>query len=296
MRPAVLFVGHHTFVHIAEFFISGIQYFMFDPDADFAGPSPAPKPNPTVEHLFNQFPGRSSDMAAFHQIGRAIIDGTYPPEMRLPDEGSMLKRYGVSRTALREAYGKLAGKGMILARPKLGTSVRAPFHWNMLDPEVIGWLLQSRPLDEIAESLYPLRRMIEPSAAALAAQVRTEEDLHRMEAAYAEMRLAGRDRVARIEADLRFHLEILTATHNPFIRAFSSLLHTTMKETLVLGWRGAEATSVVPARLLQHGDVLQAIRAGQADIAKMRMEILVDDAIKDVANAVEAEAKTNAVG
>lgn len=212
---------------------------MLNSNSESPASRPASKPSPSVDVLISQFSGRRADATLLQQVGRAIVDGTYPPEERLPDERTMLKRYGVARTALREAYGKLTDKGMIAARPKLGTSVRAQVHWNMLDPDVIGWVLQSRPLDEVAWSLYPLRRMIEPSAAALAAQVHTPDDLERIEAAYTDMRAAPRDGDARIEADLRFHLEILTATHNPFIRAFSSLLHTTMKETLVLGWRGA---------------------------------------------------------
>ena len=69
-----------------------------------------------------------------HNIGRDIVSGKFQPDTRLPDEASMLKRYSVSRTALREAYSKLAAKGLILARPKVGTSGRPHAFWNMLDP------------------------------------------------------------------------------------------------------------------------------------------------------------------
>ncbi len=243
--------------------------------------------NPAVERLLTR-PDSKADTKIVQQIGREIVSGVYPPETRLPDEARMLQRYGVSRSALREAYAQLAAKGMIIARPKVGTSVRALIHWNMLDPEVLFWHLEVKPLADIAWSLYPLRRMIEPGAASLAAQVRTEDELARIDLAYSQMKAAGTDKDELIEADLRFHLEILSATHNPFIGAFSTLLHTTMRHTLVLGWDGVESSAIKPARLLQHFDVLEAIRQQNPEMAKMRMEILVDDSIKDVVTAINS--------
>lgn len=257
------------------------------PEFDSLSPADALEPNPAVERLFAQADGARGEVKVVQQIGREIVAGIYPADARLPDEPTMLARYGISRTALREAYGQLAVKGMIFARPKVGTSVRPQIYWNMLDADVLLWHLETKPIDEIALSLYPLRRMVEPGAAALAAQMRTDEDLRRIEQAYQQMKTAGRSRADLIEADLRFHLEILTATHNPFIGAFSALIHTTMQRTLELGWDGAEHAAVRPARLLQHLDVYEAIRLRNAETAKMRMEILIDDSIKDVVEGLE---------
>lgn len=230
---------------------------------------------------------RHAGVGIVQRLGREIVDGTFPPDSRLPDEATMLRRYGISRTALREAYGRLSAKGMLMARPKIGTSVRPPVYWNMLDPEVLMWHLETTPVDQIALSLYPLRRMIEPGAAALAAQVCTDGELAEIAAAYADMGAAGRDSARLIAADMRFHIAILAATHNRFIGGFRALIHATMQSTLHLGWRGAEAASARSARLLQHGDVLEAIRSRNADLARTRMEILIDHSIKDVAAAMQ---------
>lgn len=228
------------------------------------------------------------------RLGREIVDGTFPPDSRLPDEATMLRRYGISRTALREAYGRLSAKGMLVARPKIGTSVRPSMHWNMLDPEVLAWHLETTPIEQIASSLYPLRRMIEPGAAALAAQGRTEAELAEIAAAYEAMRAAGPDEDGLIVADTRFHIAILSATHNRFIGGFRAVIEATMQSTLQLGWRGAGAASARSARLLQHGDVLEAIRTRNADLARTRMEILIDHSIKDLATAVAIEATQSA--
>lgn len=221
-----------------------------------------------------------------HRLGREIVSGAFPPEARLPDEATMLKRYSVSRTALREAYSKLAAKGLIVARPRVGTSVRPPAFWNMLDAEVLGWHLQTRPPDEIAMDLYALRRMVEPPAAALAARIRNDDELRKIQDAYEDMSIKSHNEAELVEADLRFHLEILFATHNHFIGAFSALIHAAMISTFRLSWRGAAVAVIKEARLKQHGDVLEAIRARNPDLARQRMETLLDDSIRDVNEAL----------
>lgn len=229
------------------------------------------------------------DNSLLHRLGREIVSGVYAADARMPDEARMLETYGVTRTGLREAYAQLTAKGMIVAKTRVGTSVTPPSFWNMLDPDVMLWHLDAKPLDEIAMSIYPLRRMVEPGAAALAAQVRTDAELARLEQAYEQMKSAGRDEEALIMADLRFHLEIVSATHNPFIGAFNTLLNTVMRRTLSLGWRGVESAALKPARLLQHFDVLEAIRQQNPDMARTRMEILIDDSLQDVVEALEAD-------
>ncbi|MGF1619505.1 MAG: FadR/GntR family transcriptional regulator [Rhodomicrobiaceae bacterium] len=229
-------------------------------------------------------------MNVLHRIGREIVGGEFEPDTRLPDEASMLKRYSVSRTALREAYSKLAAKGLIIARPKVGTSVRPHAFWNMLDAEVLGWHLQTKPAGEIARELYALRRMVEPAAAALAATMRTEDDLRKIEMAFQDMQATSMDESKLVEADLRFHVQILFATGNHFIGAFSALIHAAMMTTFKLSWRGAAAVLIKEERLLQHGGVLEAIRERNAELAKTRMEILLDASINDVNEAIDSGA------
>lgn len=219
------------------------------------------------------------------QIGREIVSGAYPPGTRLPDEGSMLQRYSVSRTALREAYSKLAAKGLIAARPKVGTSVRPQSAWNMLDPEVLSWHLQTMPAGGMTSDLYTLRRMLEPPAAALAATTHDAEALRAIKNAYADMRARAGSEVDLIDADLRFHIAILSATRNHFIGAFSALIHAAMVSTFSISWRGAGG--IREERLQQHGDVLEAIEWRDADLARSRMEKLLDDSMEDVRGAID---------
>lgn len=240
------------------------------------------------DRIFSLATPADAGVNVLHSIGRDIVSGKFEPDTRLPDEATMLKRYSVSRTALREAYSKLAAKGMIAARPKVGTSVRPHAFWNMLDAEVLGWHLQTKPAGDIARDLYRLRRMVEPSAAALAAQMRTDDDLHKIEIAFQDMNATSMDESELIEADLRFHVEILFATGNHFIGAFSALIHAAMMTTFKLSWRGAAAVLIKEERLLQHGAVLEAIRQQNAELAQKRMETLLDSSINDVNEAIDS--------
>src|SRR5258708_3218416 len=83
-----------------------------------------------------------------NQLGTEIISGMFPPGSLLPGEAELRQRFDVSRTALREAFRALNAKGLIASRPKIGTRVRPKAEWNMLDPDVLAWHLQTAPTDD----------------------------------------------------------------------------------------------------------------------------------------------------
>lgn len=224
-----------------------------------------------------------------NRIGCEIVSGVYKPGTRMPNEATMLERYAISRTVLRETYSKLTAKGLIQARTKIGTHVRQQADWNMLDADVLDWHLQTMPSENIASDLFALRRMVEPPAAAIAAATRSDDALAEISLAYAEMRTCGPADL--LGADYRFHIAILAATGNHFIGAFSSLIHAAMQSTFELSWSGA--AQIHEARLLQHGGVLEAIQKKKPEQARVRMEMLLDVSIRDVREALERKAAQN---
>lgn len=256
---------------------------MFRNPADLPRPK---RPGPSLRRLRVGSVAQGGDHlpGLVHLLGREIVAGTYPEGALLPPEPEMLARHGVSRTALREAYGKLAAKGLIAARPKVGTHVRPRLDWNLLDPEVLGWLLQTMPAGEMAAHLYALRRMVEPGAAEMAAANHTPADDDRIADAFRDMQANAAHESDLIEADLRFHLAILQATQNPLISAFAPLIRSAMVATFRLGWRGAGRG--LAERMARHGAVAAAIQAGDRAGARRQMEILLDESIADVTGAL----------
>jgi DNA-binding FadR family transcriptional regulator len=213
-------------------------------------------------------------------LGRDIVGGVYPPGSLLPKAIDMCARFSVSRTALREAYSVLTAKALIVARPKIGTRVRPKADWNMLDPEVLSWHLQSTPTEGFVAELFALRQMIEPAAAAMAAAARSPATIERIAEAYGRMERFKDGAGDLIKADLDFHMRILEAARNHFLTALGGLIRTSLECVFELSWEGA--AKIQDARLYQHRAILDAIRAGSPDLAKDRMTELLRDSINDV--------------
>jgi len=98
-------------------------------------------------------------------LGIAILAGRYRPGDLLDGEVSSSEQFAVSRTAYREAVRILAAKGLIGARPKVGTRINARTQWNLLDPDVLLWIFASEPSRTLLNSLFELRNIVESAVA-----------------------------------------------------------------------------------------------------------------------------------
>src|SRR5262245_6553743 len=76
------------------------------------------------------------------KLGAAILGGVYRPHERVPGEIELGRRFGASRTVVREALKLLAAKGLIASRKRLGTHVRPREAWRLLDEDVLAWRLK----------------------------------------------------------------------------------------------------------------------------------------------------------
>ena len=214
------------------------------------------------------------------RLGREIVGGVYPPGSLLPNAVEMCARFSVSRTALSEAYSVLTAKAMIVARPKIGTRVRPKADWNMLDPEVLSWHLQTTPTESFVAELFVLRQMVEPEAAALAAKAHARPTIDRIADAYRRMDQFKDGAGDLIGADLDFHMGILEATGNHFLTALGGLIRTSLECTFELSWEGA--SRIQDDRLHQHRGIFEAIRDGSPELARIRMTELLSDSMNDV--------------
>jgi DNA-binding FadR family transcriptional regulator len=150
---------------------------------------------------------------ASHQVADAVCamlrSGEYRVGDRLPSEQELGVELSVSRSTVREAVRELTALGVLEIRHGRGTYVRS------LRPDL---LLRSDSLgeprnDRIREELLEVRGIVEPEAAALAAQRASAEEIERLR--YDVECLA--DAIGRGMAppeDLGFHLDLVRATHN----------------------------------------------------------------------------------
>ena len=103
------------------------------------------------------------------ELGQRIVRGDFGREGSLPTEPQLSAELGVSRNVLREAVKVLASKGLLEVRPKTGMRIRAEDHWNVLDPDIVGWFAFDGSQLRNARDLVEFRRIIEPKASYLAA-------------------------------------------------------------------------------------------------------------------------------
>ncbi len=224
--------------------------------------------------------GRNLHERIANTLGERIVSGVHPPGRALPTEIELCTSLSVSRSALREAFKLLAAKRLIISRQKVGTLVRQRADWNMLDPEVLAWTLRAAPTDAFVTGLFEVRKIVEPSAAALAAERRTPEAVTRIQQALADM-IAFQDGSGDLtQADLRFHQAILDATDNFFLASFGAVIESSLVASFQLSWHSGHHTTA--SALRQHQDVLDAIRDGRAVDAYAVMTQLLSAAMEDV--------------
>lgn len=221
--------------------------------------------------------------AIAHDLGVAIIAGSYQPGEVLPKEIEFSERLNVSRSAYREAVRILAAKGMVDARPRAGTRVTPTNRWNLLDPDVLAWLFETEPSEEMVDGLFELRLIVEPAAAALAARRRTPEHLAVMHAALSDMqRLTLRTEEGQA-ADRDFHQALLVATGNPPLISLASTIGAGVRWTTRYKQRKRR---LPPDPMPEHWRVYDAIKAQDADGARDAMEALVVHALEQTSRAL----------
>jgi DNA-binding FadR family transcriptional regulator len=157
-------------------------------------------------------------------MGSDIVRGVYRPGDSLPGEIAASQNLQVSRNAYREAVRILAAKGLVESRQKAGTLVTPRTRWNLLDPDVLHWMLDDRESSDFIGSLLELRSIVEPAAAALAAERRSDEDLERIETALNEMREHEPDSPAGEKADEQFHSALLNAGGNELLCRLANII------------------------------------------------------------------------
>lgn len=153
-------------------------------------------------------------------LARSIASHEIEPGQKLPSEAELCSRFGVSRTALREAIKILEAKRMVRSKPRVGAIVLPREEWMLLDPDVLDWVADLLDADSFIDAVLEARWAIEPAAAALACRRASLADLALIEEALNDMADADGNADNFTEADLRFHEALLKASGNPVFVQF----------------------------------------------------------------------------
>jgi len=190
------------------------------------------------------------------ELREAILTGALEPGARLRAE-ALAERLRSSRTPVREALLLLAQEGLVQIEPRRGASVRAFDAADLSD-------------------LYEVRALIEPHAAALAAQRITDEELARLTEIHARSTEYDDGDEASVAAQLRlndeFHRLILAASRSPRLASAMSAVSGIPRAFRASFWRDDAQRA---QSLSCHRELLAALGHGRSELAGtvMRMHI-----------------------
>lgn len=188
-------------------------------------------------------------LEAYRKIKQDLLNRMAPIEPI--SEAQIAQRLGLSRTPVREALRLLEREGLVTFRPR------------------IGWKLTLLTEEDIRE-IFELKLLLEPAAAANAAQKATAEERQRLLDIVEQMAVAVKkgDNDRWLNLDVEFHNVLLSASRNKRLRQVIDNLNEQWWRinvgVLALKMRTEESYK-------EHIEIAQAVDRGDADTAKQKM-------------------------
>jgi len=216
-----------------------------------------------VELLSKDPIGRRSDAVA-QDLMRMIQSGDLQEGDRLPAERDLMQRYGVSRSAVREAIVSLANRGLVMTRLGHRPIVRKPDYEIAIDQvgNLVGHLVVDR---DGVWNLFETRIFLEAALARWAAGHARRDDLEELRAALDANRQAIGHSSRFDETDAAFHAVLYRIPGNPIYPA----VHKAYVEWLVQHWRSMKRGAEIDRmNYAGHEAIFDAIAARDADSAE----------------------------
>lgn len=234
------------------------------------------------------FVKRTTQQSVVNELGAQILRGDFAVGANLPNEGDLTARFGVSRTVIREVMKTLAAKGLVIAKTKVGTRVADSVNWNLFDRDVLTWRLQAGVDATLLTALYELRIAMEPMAAALAAEFRTDNDVKELRTLVDHMAHGGHTSASFVRADLALHLAIGRVSRNPFMSSIGPIIEAAINEAQLKVPSPAHDVARREAVYKNHKAIVDAIEIGDARAARRAMVDVVDDGVQDRGGSTRA--------
>ena len=204
------------------------------------------------------------------KIRDLIMSGQINPGDRLPPEQELALSMGISRSSLREAVKALSQAKVLDVRRGDGTYVTS------LEPQLLlsGLsfvidLMEDRTLADIFE----VRRLLEPSSTALAAQRITDAQLEALRLSMVSMREAH-DPEELVIRDMDFHAQIAEATGNTSLCSILDAISSRAVRARV--WR-ASTLGMKTMTLSAHQQILEALTDRDPSLAHAAATVHVSE-------------------
>jgi GntR family transcriptional repressor for pyruvate dehydrogenase complex len=211
-------------------------------------------------------PGERLADRVYGQLLAFIVEQNLQQGDRLPSEHELSRLTAVSRPIVREALTRLQADGLIESRRGAGSFVRqrpAEHQIQHLLPAPVRARLDT----------FDVRIAVEPVAARLAAQHRTEAELQAIKAATAALIAGLTSGEPAGRHDFDFHRAIAQASHNPMFLLTLEALDAHVDGLIVPSLALAAEDERVRRLELEHVAITEAIEQGEAELAETAMRL-----------------------
>ena len=213
--------------------------------------------------------GRRLADIVYEQVFRLIARGEFPKGLKLPPEGDLATRFGVSRPVIRDALARLKGEGYVRSQRGSGNVVvRGEMPGSLAYPPI-------RTISELIGS-YEFRITVEAATATMAAERRTNTDIADIDRTLARAASELDAGSYHLLADLNFdfHRAVARATHNPFyLRTVEMIPNFVGVDRLDLTAFGGEDLPERTRRIhAEHVAIFEAIRRRDPEAAQTEMQ------------------------
>ncbi len=195
-------------------------------------------------------------------IERQIVACELPSGTLLPTETALAEQFAVHRSTVREAIRQLEQEGLVVRGAGRRLQVALPGVRELASRTTRSLLLQQvtyRELWEVAVELEPL-------AARLAAQRRSDADLAKLTEILANAQANLDDRAHTADLDVEFHAGVAAASKNRVLILAREPVNLLFRASI--GQLQIALSTAAPRNLGAHEQVLRAIAAGDAGEAE----------------------------
>ena len=192
-----------------------------------------------------------------------------------PSERDLVKRWNISRNVLREAFHVLEDRGLVFSKQGKGRFLRAlPAERELSADESVSRNLERYSLLEI----YETRQCLEAKAVELIAKSASAEDLVDLERCYQEMCRRFQESNST-SGEFQMHRLYAVKSKNRFLCQMITTAFTTTYEFMSSSFRDVLTQHTISDSLLDHGEILRALKARDGDKAKAIMSAHMQDTI-----------------
>jgi DNA-binding FadR family transcriptional regulator len=161
-----------------------------------------------------------------------IVTGRIPVGGTLPRETDLAEQFRVSRGVARECIRGLEERGLVAVKHGRGATAQPEEVWDMFNPDVLGAVLESEHGAGVLGEYLECRRVLEISAAGLAAERATQRDLAALSDALERMTASAERALHNSaaedlyhQADIDFHHAVIRATGNRALGRMTEPIH-----------------------------------------------------------------------